>query len=82
MRTELMSTMNIEDQPLEVQWEHLLEQLEEMVGKRPGDLNGVLFLIGVQELGQACLPIIVLNTPTKTAGRITSWNGPCLRAIF
>jgi len=51
-RTELMSTMNIEDQPLEVQWEHLLGQLEELVGKRPADLNGVLFLIGVQELGQ------------------------------
>ena len=47
-----MSTMNIEDQPLEVQWEHLLGQLEELLGKRPGDLNGVLFLIGVQELGQ------------------------------
>jgi hypothetical protein len=52
MRTELMSTMNIEDQPLEVQWEHLLGQLEELLGKRPADLNGVLFLIGVQELGQ------------------------------
>lgn len=47
-----MHTMNIEDQPLEVQWEHMLGQLEEWVGKRPGDLNGVLFLIGVQELGQ------------------------------
>ena len=44
--------MNIEDQPLEAQWEHLLETLESMVGKRPADLNGVLFLIGVQELGQ------------------------------
>ena len=32
MRTELMSTMNIEDQPLEVQWEHLLAQLEETSG--------------------------------------------------
>jgi hypothetical protein len=49
---EAMSIMNIEDQPLEVQWEHLLEQLEQLVGKKPGDLNGVLFLIGVQELGQ------------------------------
>lgn len=52
MRTTLMSTMNIEDQPLEIQWEHLLGQLEELVGRRPADLNGVLFLIGVQELGQ------------------------------
>jgi len=47
-----MSTVNIEDQPLEVQWEHLLQTLEELLGKRPSDLNGVLFLIGVQELGQ------------------------------
>lgn len=43
---------NIEDQPLEVQWEHLLDNLETTMGKRPADLNGVLFLIGVQELGQ------------------------------
>ncbi|GLU56383.1 hypothetical protein [Dyadobacter frigoris] len=47
-----MSTLNIEDQPLEAQWEHLLQTLEELLGKRPSDLNGVLFLIGVQELGQ------------------------------
>jgi hypothetical protein len=47
-----MSTLNIEDQPLEVQWEHLLQTLEELMGKRPSDLNGVLFLVGVQELGQ------------------------------
>ena len=44
--------MDIEDQPLDVQWEHLLDKLENMIGKKPGDLNGVLFLIGVQELGQ------------------------------
>lgn len=49
---EIMSTLNIEDQPLEAQWEHLLQTLEELLGKRPTDLNGVLFLIGVQELGQ------------------------------
>lgn len=42
----------LEDHPLEVQWEHLLDKLEEAVGKKPADLNGVLFLIGVQELGQ------------------------------
>ena len=47
-----MSTMDIEDQPLEIQWEHLLHNLETWIGKKPGDLNGVLFLIGVQELGQ------------------------------
>ena len=44
------SNLNIEDQPLEVQWEHLLQTLEDLLGKRPADLNGVLFLIGVQEL--------------------------------
>lgn len=32
-------------------WEDLLDQLQELVGKRPSDLNAVLFLIGVQELG-------------------------------
>ncbi|MGB3616673.1 MAG: hypothetical protein WBA12_01015 [Catalinimonas sp.] len=32
-------------------WENLLTFLHERFGKRP-DLNGVLFLIGVQELGQ------------------------------
>lgn len=32
-------------------WEELLTQLQELVGKRPADLNAVLFLIGVQELG-------------------------------
>lgn len=34
------------------EWEGLLDQLEALMGKRPADLNGVLFLIGVQELGQ------------------------------
>ncbi|UHG91316.1 hypothetical protein [Spirosoma oryzicola] len=33
-------------------WEQLLDQLEALVGKRPVDLNAVLFLIGVQELGK------------------------------
>lgn len=32
-------------------WEDLLNQLQMLVGKRPADLNAVLFLIGVQELG-------------------------------
>lgn len=34
------------------QWEELLDQLHTLVGKRPADLNAVLFLIGVQELGK------------------------------
>jgi hypothetical protein len=33
-------------------WDELLNQLEILVGKRPADLNAVLFLIGVQELGK------------------------------
>ena len=33
-------------------WEDLLNQLTALVGKRPADLNAVLFLIGVQELGK------------------------------
>jgi hypothetical protein len=36
----------------ESNWELLLDQLEQLVGKRPTDLNAVLFLIGVQELGR------------------------------
>ena len=37
---------------LDQQWEQLLDKLEQTIGKRPADLNGVLFLIGVQELGK------------------------------
>lgn len=37
---------------IDASWEDLLHQLEQLVGKRPGDLNAVLFLIGVQELGK------------------------------
>lgn len=33
-------------------WQALRLELEKVIGKRPKDLNGVLFLIGVQELGQ------------------------------
>jgi hypothetical protein len=46
----------MEDLPLDVQWETLLDTLEKLIGKRPGDLNSVLFLIGVQELGQGAKP--------------------------
>lgn len=41
-----------EEQPLDIQWEQLLDTLGQTIGKRPADLNSVLFLIGVQELGQ------------------------------
>lgn len=37
---------------MEKHWFRLLSKLEKMIGKRPKDLNSVLFLIGVQELGQ------------------------------
>jgi hypothetical protein len=47
--------MENEDISLDEQWENLLEQLESVIGKRPADLNGVLFLIGVQELGKGAL---------------------------
>lgn len=36
----------------EKKWHRLLLMLKETIGKKPADLNAVLFLIGVQELGQ------------------------------
>lgn len=40
------------DLELDRKWERLLRELERTVGKRPKDMHGVLFLIGVQELGK------------------------------
>jgi len=40
------------DLDLDRQWAALLDNLERTLGKRPKDLNGVLFMIGVQELGR------------------------------
>ena len=40
------------DLELQIKWQALLNQLEKTIGKRPKDLNAVLFLIGVQELGK------------------------------
>lgn len=40
------------DLELEKRWSRLLAKLDEKLGKKPKDLNGVLFLIGVQELGR------------------------------
>jgi hypothetical protein len=40
------------DLELERSWAALLSDIERMIGKKPKDLNGVLFLIGVQELGR------------------------------
>lgn len=39
------------DLELQRSWVALLYKLKEMTGKRPADLNAVLFLIGIQELG-------------------------------
>lgn len=40
------------DLELDRAWSALLSELEQVIGKRPKDLNAVLFLIGVQELGK------------------------------
>lgn len=40
------------DPELELKWQILMDKLEKVLGKPPADLNAVLFLIGVQELGQ------------------------------
>lgn len=40
------------DLELAKRWSSLLGLIEKNLGKKPKDLNGVLFLIGVQELGQ------------------------------
>jgi hypothetical protein len=44
--------MDIEEVELNIKWEALLSRLEQLIGKKPADLNSILFLIGVQELGQ------------------------------
>lgn len=40
-----------EDVNLKENWQTLLMFLKQNLGKKPVDLNGVLFIIGVQELG-------------------------------
>lgn len=40
------------DLELARKWASLLSKLGKTIGKRPKDLNSVLFLIGVQELGK------------------------------
>lgn len=40
------------DLDLQKEWVALLYRIKEVTGKRPADLNAVLFLIGIQELGQ------------------------------
>jgi hypothetical protein len=40
------------DLALDRKWNGLLVDLDDLIGKKPKDLNAVLFLIGVQELGR------------------------------
>ena len=40
------------DLQLDSTWSALLNDIEKLLGKKPKDLNGILFLIGVQELGK------------------------------
>ncbi|MEX2512551.1 MAG: hypothetical protein WD398_06580 [Cyclobacteriaceae bacterium] len=40
------------DLDLEKRWNKLLTGLADLLGKKPSDLNAVLFIIGVQELGK------------------------------
>ncbi|HMJ69402.1 MAG TPA: hypothetical protein VK508_10920 [Cyclobacteriaceae bacterium] len=44
------------DLDLERQWYRLLAEIEKTLGQKPKDLNGVLFIIGVQELGKGYKP--------------------------
>ncbi len=44
------------DLDLERRWQMLLDIMERELGKRPKDLNGVLFIIGVNELGRGPKP--------------------------
>ena len=47
--------MDSTDFELDVKWEATLDKLQAVIGKRPNDLNAVLFLIGVQELGKGII---------------------------
>lgn len=44
------------DLELERQWQKLLAEMEAHIGRKPKDLNGVLFVVGVQELGKGYRP--------------------------
>ncbi len=40
------------DLEIDRKWQELRLNLQKVIGKRPKDLNAILFLIGVQELGK------------------------------
>ena len=40
------------DLQLEREWQALRLKLKELIGRKPRDMNAILFLIGVQELGK------------------------------
>lgn len=40
------------DLSLQKEWVELMYKIKEATGKRPNDINSVLYLIGVQELGR------------------------------
>lgn len=40
------------DLDFDIKWNNLLNKIKDAIGKKPADLNGVLFLIGVHELGK------------------------------
>lgn len=44
--------MSFSDAELTNQWNSLCSFIQSNVGKKPNDLNSVLFLIGIQELGK------------------------------
>lgn len=41
-----------DNQDVEEKWKHILLFFKQTIGKKPSDLKGVLFLIGIQELGK------------------------------
>lgn len=45
-------TEKINTEELNQEWLTLMNKLEAHIGKKPKDMNAVLFLIGVQELGK------------------------------
>lgn len=47
--------MTEEIKEIQENWENLTRFLKQNLGKKPADLKGVLFLIGVQELGKGKL---------------------------